>query len=298
MVVCASSLRDGCFLALGIGAPLGIVDGGRLSDSVSRNGGMVEVVGQGREKAQKLRTGGDRRISAPTSYSRSLPGDEHGGVSRPFINETASGAGARQRSNRRRWLTETVAPPSSSSARAVVVARLRGHLLSPPFQLPPSHLPLPMLACKTCPLAKPNVRVLLFSARRPFSLSRPGLLAPPSHPAGHVFHSPFPSIPSSALPRTTLHSHLFPAAPAQPHLDLVPPSSSQPAFIDASTNRALTRADLIARSNALAAGLVARSLARPGDVIGIFAPNSLGWIEAFVAGQRLRSPTALFASSL
>ncbi|CDZ96714.1 Acyl-CoA synthetase [Phaffia rhodozyma] len=103
--------------------------------------------------------------------------------------------------------------------------------------------------------------------------------------------SPFPEIPIESLPVRNLYSHLLP-------LDS-PFSKTSPAFIDALTEKSLSRNDLRHEAGKIAKGLNSElGLVRRKETVGIFLANGLDWAEIFLAAQRGGWPTALFASSL
>ncbi|KAK4683591.1 hypothetical protein P7C73_g6647, partial [Tremellales sp. Uapishka_1] len=93
-----------------------------------------------------------------------------------------------------------------------------------------------------------------------------------------IYTSP---IPAPQLPRQSIFQYLFPSSPS--HAFTVPDKSSV-AYIDAATNRRVTRGDLEDQAKRLAGGLQALGLKR-GDVGCIFGMNSLEWINAAFACQ-------------
>ncbi|TPX70395.1 hypothetical protein SpCBS45565_g01785 [Spizellomyces sp. 'palustris'] len=90
------------------------------------------------------------------------------------------------------------------------------------------------------------------------------------------FQSSYPSI---QIPCTDLYSFIFG--------QLSVCSSSVPALIDAATDEQVTYPELHARINRLAAGLSARWRIKKGDVVAIYAPNTIDFVISVYAIVRL-----------
>jgi acyl-CoA synthetase (AMP-forming)/AMP-acid ligase II len=82
--------------------------------------------------------------------------------------------------------------------------------------------------------------------------------------------SPHPDV---AIPEVTLHEHVLGGAAAR---------GDKPALIDGPTGAVTTYGELASRVRAVAAGLAELGL-RPGDAVGLLAPNSVDWPVAFHA---------------
>jgi acyl-CoA synthetase (AMP-forming)/AMP-acid ligase II len=102
-----------------------------------------------------------------------------------------------------------------------------------------------------------------------------------------VFRSPYPDV---EIPDIALPDFVFERAAT---------FGDKPALIDGPTGRAISYTQLVERTRRCAAGLRARGL-RPGEVVGVFAPNVPEYAVAFhgvaAAGAAVTTVNALFSA--
>ena len=94
-----------------------------------------------------------------------------------------------------------------------------------------------------------------------------------------IYRSPFPE---PILPKQSIFHYLFPSQNNELPYPL--PSPDTVSFIEAATDRCITRGQLESQAKKLASGLRSLGLKR-GDVACIFGTNSLEWINAMLGCQ-------------